>query len=249
MKIKKFKNDNIGLLILLLSTCVVLIIVHGFQDYISFKIDTITIGLIILCFLPFFQKILSSIKAGGVEVEFRDYSVHEQIFIFLDGIAARQAWTFYTPRKGETALGQGFKVLIDELLKNKRTELSRQLIKWFESENDNHKWFAAEVIGYCKMEELKTVCKSYFEKLKINESWESWQLNCLWAYSSFYLYKPLRLKLEETENERNRLWMINACIQMTKEEKDVKSKDELQQILSKFPQELIDSCETLNEYS
>jgi Zn-finger protein len=205
----------------------------------------ITIGLLVLCFIPLFQKILTSIKAGGVELQFRDYSVHEQIFIFLDGIASRQAWTFFTPRKGEIALGLGFKVLIDELLKNKRKELLSQLKKWFESDNDNHKWFAAEVIGYGKIVELKTVCRNYFEKLDIDEYWEPWQLNCLWAYSTFLFYEPLTTKLKVTKNQANRLWMIIACKQMIREEKDANLKRSLQEAIDWFPKELIDSCEEI----
>ena len=232
-------------MLLLLVVCISLILLHGFQNRIPFTIDTITIGLLVLCFIPFFQKILSSIKAGGVELQFRDCTVHEQIFIFLDGIASRQAWTFFPPRKGEIALGQGFKVLIDELLKNQRKELLNQLRKWFESENDNHKWFAAEVIGYGKIAELKTVCRSYFEKLDVDEYWEPSQLNCLWAYSTFLLYEPLISKLDVTKNEANRLWMIIACKQMVREEKDANLKEKLERVINKFPKEFIDSFEEI----
>jgi hypothetical protein len=232
MDTKKVSRANF-----LLVICFVLILLNGFQYKTGFKVDFITIGLIVLSFIPTLQQMLVSFKGGGVEVEFREYTVHKQMFIFLDGIASKQTWTFYTPRKDEIALGQGIKVLIDELLLNKKKDLIRQLKRWLQNENFNQKWFAAEVIGYAKIDELKSACKSSFENLDIDEYWELWQLNCLWAYSRFFEYEPLISKFQKSKNDSNLIWMAGACKQMIQEEETDRVKLKLEKVLKDFYQQ------------
>lgn len=198
-------------------TCLFLVVLHGFN---KFTVDATTLGLLILAALPILREIVGSIKAGGVELSFRELAVHQQIFKFLDGIARQETWTFYPPRAGESELGQGFGILIGNLKKKHYTELVKQLNDWLEADSINLRWFAAEIIGYFKITEVKNQLPFFFESLDRNAPWEPWQLNCLWAYSRFQNYEDLNLLLNETKSEANRLWILAAYNQMVRAKKD-----------------------------
>lgn len=215
------------LLWLLSVPCFILIYLNGIQNNSQFKIDTVTFGLLILAFLPLLQQFVSTIKAGGIELQFKNYirevSRYEQILIFLDAISSNQEWTFYNPRSGEEDLGKGLKSLIDDLAENHKKDLNKKIHDWFKSKNNNHKWFAAEIVGYAhdKIDKkFEVLCLNSFSSLNNDERWEHWQLNCLWAYSRFWKYEPLISRLRDTKNIANRLWMIEALDQMRSEESE-----------------------------
>lgn len=197
---------------MLVVLCLLLAYLHGFEDKYSFKIDEITVGLLILCFVPLMQQYLTTLKAGNIELVFREYSRSKQIYTFLDGMASQEQWTFFQPRNGELNIGEGLGVLLKKL--NNKTELIKQVKKWLESDNDNLKWFGAEVIGFLKLEELEPALPSYYKSLPADVQWETWQLNCLWAYSRFHQYEPMITMLAHTKNIFNRRWLTVACEQM-----------------------------------
>jgi hypothetical protein len=218
-----------------------LILLNGFQDpNIKFKIDTVTIALLILAFLPFLQHIVGTIKVGGTELQLRDYirevSEEEKILIFLDAISSQKVWTFYKPRKGEEDLGHALEAFIKKLVDEKSEKLNDKIKKWFKSENINHKWFAAEIVGRFNIEKLKDICKSYYTGLNFNEILKNWQLNCLWAYSRCEknTYETLISKLKEKINEENRIWMIDACHQMISKEENENLRGKLQNAIDEF---------------
>jgi hypothetical protein len=196
--------------------CLILIFIHTVEESFEFKfkVDSTTLGLLALAALPVLWEIVGTVKAGGVEVSFRELAVHQQIFKFLDGVATQRAWTFYPPRAGESDLGEGFGILIKNLKRKHEKELINQLEVWLESDSNNLRWFAAEIIGYFRIEKLKDRLPAFFDDLDRAVTWEPWQLNCLWAYSRFQNYKELYGFLEETKSETNRLWVLDAYSQM-----------------------------------
>jgi len=198
--------------------CLVLIVLHTVAGVLKFdfKVDSTTLGLLTLAALPVLWQIVARVKAGGIEVSFRELAVHQQIFKFLDGVATQRAWTFYPPRPGESELGEGLAILITNLKREHGRELIDQLELWLEADNNNLKWFAAEIIGYFKIEELKDRLPVLFQGLDPNVSWEPWQLNCLWAYSRFQNYEELNRRLQATQSESNGLWILDAYSQMVR---------------------------------
>jgi len=75
-------------------------------------------------------------------------------------------------------------------------------------------------------------CHNYYKNLDITQSWENWQLNCLWAYSRFNNYEPLIEMLKKPElNKFNKDWAIQACEQMLKEETDERIRKKLNRIV------------------
>lgn len=208
--------------------CLILVVVHGIE---KFKVDVTTLGLLALAALPVLWEIVGSIKAGGVEVSFRELAVHKQVFKFLDGIAAQRAWTFYPPRAGESDLGQGLGIIIDNLNRKHEAELRSQLEDWLEVESSNIRWFASEIIGYFKIVELKDKLPYFFKGLDEDASWETWQLNCLWAYSRFNNYEELNVLLNRTKSDANQLWILAAYDQM------VSAKDDTDGYIAKYTNE------------
>jgi hypothetical protein len=179
-------------------------------------VNNTTLGLLVFAAAPILWPLIESIKAGGVEINFRQLSMQTQIFTFLDGIATQRMWTFYPCRDGESELGNGFAVLVRELIDKGEKDLLAQLEKWLDGYNNNHRWFAAEIIGFFRIEKMKDELQQYYENLDKDDSWEPWQLNCLWAYSQFYEFQPLHMMLLSTKNESNRLWILDAYYQMVK---------------------------------
>lgn len=206
----------LGAVIVLVSS--LLIVIHGFASH-AFVVDTVTLGLLALAALPFLPAFVSSFKAGGVEFAFRELSVHEQLITFLDGIATKRQWTFFSPRAGEEDLGPAFKVMTEELLNAARPRLVGQLRAWLASDDVNHRWFAAEIIGYYQLTELTRSVQRAPESSDFDRPWEPWEMNCMWAYSR--LEKPPYTKLcsflVATHDPQNQAWILKSLDQMIEE--------------------------------
>jgi len=174
------------------------------------------LGLLVLATLPFLSRVITSFKAGDVEVSFRDLSVHDQVLTFLDGIATKKQWTFFTPRPEEEYLGPAFVVLTEELLKDARPRMVAQLRAWLESDDVNQRWFAAEIIGYHRITELRRAVSRARETKAESQRLESWELNCIWALSRLdeEPYRSLKEFLERTTNRSNQAWVLKAFDQM-----------------------------------
>ena len=197
-----------------LTVSLTLVVIHGLNR--DFIIDQITLGLLIFASLPLLSKTITSLKAGNVELEFRDLSVNDQVFTFLDGIATKRQWTFFTPRVEEEYLGPAFVVLTDQLLKDSRHRLVAQLRTWLQSDDVNQRWFAAEIIGYHKITELRRAVMRARETEDEHQRLESWELNCLWAMARLdeEPYWTLKAFLERTTNRSNQAWILKAFDQM-----------------------------------
>jgi len=192
-----------------------LIVLHS-RPALGVRVDEITLSLLIFASLPWLSQIVTSFKAGNVEVAFRDMSVHDQLFVFLDGIATKRQWTFFAPRSGEEHMGPAFTVLTEQLLIHCRPRLIAQLRAWLGSEDVNQRWFAAEIVGYHKVEELRRAVGRAPETQNVHHDWEAWELNCLWAKSRFdqIPYRALKNFLLETTSPANQLWVLDAFAQM-----------------------------------
>jgi len=197
------------------SIAFLLLLVHGAKSS-SFVVDSTSLGLLGFVSLPFLSLVVSSFKAGGVELSFRELSVHDQVLTFLDGIAIKKQWTFFRPRPGEEQFGAAFAELTGELVRNAQSELFPQLRSWLKSDNPNHRWFAAEIIGYHQLRELHRAVRTAPDSADPRETWETWELNCLWAASRLEepKYQRLRHFLCETTSPVNQAWILNAFDQM-----------------------------------
>lgn len=164
--------------------------------------------------IPRIQKI--SIK--DVQAEFQSLSVSEQSLLFLDGVARKRQWTFYQQtRNEERALGQAFSLVVADLLKMERNNLLGRLECWLSSDDPNLIWFAAEIIGYFKVEEPKERLESHIPR-EINKRWQPHELNCLWAAARCSGMERLNDMLLRTEDEQNQKWLIFMYQQMSNEE-------------------------------
>jgi|GEM_PF-2394107 len=172
---------------------------------------------------------------------FREMSVHEQIFMFLDGIARQRMWTFYPPRKGETELGLSLGQLVHNLIMDEKEQLLKNRIyEWLRSGNNHLIFFASEIIGCFRAEfkELESPLNEIYRDLDRSKSWTHSQLNCLWAHSRLTRYDELNHFLLETDNEENQDWVLFAYEQMVKVEETDKKADPVEFIptLKKFVQ-------------
>jgi len=198
-----------------------LIVINGISESIdkkygySFIVDNTTIFLLLIAFLPFLGKYIVSFRFGNLEAVFRDLSLPDQIFVFLEGVAMNGRWTYYLPRGEEMRMGDAFRILIKEVNKINHFKLINVLRKFLDSDNPNLIWFASENIGYFKFEELKDRLPPKFNNLDKNVQWSEWQLNCLWAYSRFENYQCLHDFLMNTRNEVNQIWLLDVYRQMS----------------------------------
>jgi hypothetical protein len=179
-------------------------------------VDEISLGLLAFASLPFISSIVTSLKAGNVEFEFRDLSVHDQVFTFLDGIATKKQWTFFSPRPGEESIGPAFAILTDDLVKNARTRVVEQVRSWLGADDVNQRWFAAEIVGYHRLGELRRAMARAPETTDRNDRWESWELNCLWAASCLdeQPHRTLIEFLAKTDNLENQAWILKSFDQL-----------------------------------
>lgn len=211
----------------------ILLLAHGFKPE-EFTVDSTSIGLLGFVALPYLSLVVTSFKAGGVELSFRELTVHDQVLTFLDGIAVKRQWTFFRPRANEAEFGAAFAELTGELVRNARAELLPQLKAWLNSENQNYRWFAAEIVGFHRIRELYRAVKTVANSVDPREPWETWELNCLWAASRMEepQYQRLRQFLLETSVSANQSWVLRAFDQMI--EAREAQPDEFDDVVRKF---------------
>jgi len=164
----------------------------------------------------------------SLERAFREMSVHEQIFMFLDGIARQRMWTFYPPREGETELGLSLGQMVSNLIKDEKGQLlTNRIYEWLHSGNNHLMFFASEIIGCftSQFEEFQTPLNEIFRDLDRSKPWTHSQLNCLWAYSRLTSYDEMNRFLLETSDEENQKWVLVAYEQMVKVEEPDKKAD------------------------
>jgi hypothetical protein len=200
--------------ILFVVLCIALLVLHGLK---LFDVDSISVALLVLIAIPVIGQFVESISISGNEIRFKELNQLARFFVFLESISEERRWTFYPSRQGESNLGEGLGILVGELLKTSRQKTIAQLSQWLKSKNENTKWFAAEIIGYFRIEELKEDVK-YFQFTDKNLPWEYWKLNCLWAYSRFNNYRELTDMLLNTTDKNNQVWVVEAISQMIEAE-------------------------------
>lgn len=234
---------------LLISTAFTLLILHGFFDT-KFKVDQTSLGLLAIIAIPVLSQFASSLKAGGVEVAFRDLSVNDQLFKFLDSIATKRQWTYFSPREGEEHLGPAFAVFTEQLLSSSRKRLIQQLQSWLRSDDVNHRWFAAEIIGFHKIAELRTTVGRAPMAANPDEDLETWELNCIWAKARLDTtpYLSLKLLLQKTNSRNNQAWILRAFDQMISAELEEKTlfEDDVLQFIKRLSDEGVPSSELTN---
>jgi hypothetical protein len=152
---------------------------------------------------------------------FRELSLHEQIFLFLDGIARQRTWTFYQPREGESEIGSALRQLVGGLIESEQEELKKRIINWLHSKNDNVIYFASEIVGYFpgKFKDLDTDLIDVYKDLDKNDKnreWTTSQLNCLWAHGRLTNFDELNTFLLTTLSEENQKWILFSYEQMVK---------------------------------
>ena len=175
-----------------------------------------TIGLLLFFrkqIIPLFEK-LKSVKVGSLEAEFKELSVSNQSLMFLDGVAGKRQWTFYkVRRKGERNLGPAFVGIINDLLLVEKQELINKIKLWLLGDDENHLWFASEIIGYYKLTELKNELLTLIPE-DTNSELNSYQLNCIWAYARITDMGMLGDFLLKTNSNVNQSWLLFVYKQM-----------------------------------
>jgi hypothetical protein len=178
-------------------------------------VDQFVLALAVIALLPFARELVQTIKAGGVEVAFRDLTISDQVYVFLEAVTEKRAWTFYQPRPGEQDLGAAFKLLVEDLLTRDRDKALRKLRQWLAADEENQRWFAAEVIGHFKIAELRHRVVQVVDAMNPEVTSAPWQLNCLWAASRFETdYLRLREFFLRTKSASDQAWIIRSFNQM-----------------------------------
>lgn len=211
--LSRTSRSLLGAFVVLVSLA--LLVAHGIEAW-KFKVDEVSLGLLAFASMPFLVKVLKSFKVGGVEGEIRDLPVEDQVMAFLEGISTKRQWTFFKPRGDEEHFGSAFAILSKSLVEEDRSALVAKLRLWLRSESVNQRWFAAEIAGYHQLIELKRALLKAPETDDVNEPWEPWELNCLWAASCFDdpPFQGLREFLGKTAEFRNQRWVLRAFDQM-----------------------------------
>jgi len=186
---------------------------HGWEGS-WFRVDEVTLGLMVLAGLPVLAMYVETFKGGGVELRFRSLGEAQQLAVFLEAVASRSAWTFYEPRPGESHLGQAFRVLVEELRENDPEAFEAMVERFMASEDVNLRYFAAEVIGCFRIKPLRRLLQKGLGDTDPDARWPLWRLNCLWADSRFEEYRPLHRFLMETRDDGNQDWLLDIYRQM-----------------------------------
>jgi hypothetical protein len=235
------KKRRIALSASIMVGCITLIILHGIEDNLCypFKVDEVTLALLVLGMLPVLPKFLTSFKGFGLDLALKDSGRVGKIYDFLGKLASVRQWTFYPPRGGESSFGQGFMVIVEDLIRDK-DELVKHLKDWWKGD-DNMKWFVAEIVGHYKIAEMREAMQVAIKDLKIEDEWRNWQLNSLWALSRFENYHSLAEQLKNPGiHPENRTWIIDSLLQMERLEADSANsvaKDNIKSGLARYPDE------------
>lgn len=201
--------------LVLTTVTFVLIIAHAGEKTNRLTIDEVTVALLALGTVPWLDRFLHSLKAGGVELHFHSLEINEQVLLFLEAIVRKETWTFYRPREGsEEELGAAFRIMADRLHHEHFEKLCEKIKEWSTSPNENLRYFAAEFVGYYKIHDLKKIIK---KPKNLKGHLKPWQLNYIWALSRFdqnETYETLQDFLMQTDDPPNQKWVIEAYEQM-----------------------------------
>lgn len=197
----------------------ILLGVHGVWSR-FFKVDAISVALLAIASIPFMKQYFESLKIGDLEFQFGSLKLNgvEQSFLFLENIIVKteKQVTFYPQREDESRLGEPFRNLVQELISKERSQLIEKVREWIQSDNDNLRWFASEIIGYFQIQDLKNNLLPVYQQImaKPHDTCSDWQLNCLWAYSRFNDYKEVHELLQTTNNAETQKWLLKVYSQM-----------------------------------
>lgn len=161
---------------------------------------------------------IDKLKYKDLEADFSRLSVSDQSLLFLDGVARKEKWTFYeSARKGERPLGAAFAIIVRDLLNVERNEIIEKLRQWLNSENENVVWFAAEIIGYFKVYELKDEISEAAPQNPDRTIPES-ELNVLWAQAMLTDFENLNKFFQKTTSQANQEWILFLYQQMPEDD-------------------------------
>ena len=212
---------------------ILLILLNGIQEITKFKIDQLTIIICLLILIPFTHQLFSKIKAGNIEMEFRELGVFDKMVVFLVGMASERKLTYYTPRDNEHRLNAAAHKLVEELNNDYKSEFVTELRKWINTNDNNLRWMASEIIGYHNIKELASDLKSRYSDKHVGDRWAEWELNFIWAHSKLNNeFDELIEFLNTTSDKDNRSWIIGSLEQVVeKKHCDVKK---IQNILDRI---------------
>lgn len=192
-----------------------LIVLNGFQEITKFKIDQLTVIIGVIALIPFTHQLFSKIKAGNIEMEFRELGIFDKIVTFLVGMASEQQLTYYKPRGNEHLLNEATHTLVEELNKDYKSEFIVELRKWICIKDNNLRWMASEIVGYYDIKELAPELKSRYKDKHQNDKWAEWELNYIWAHSKLENdFDELIDFLKNTTDKDNKKWIVEAFEQM-----------------------------------
>lgn len=233
----ELKGSKIGIVVLS-ALCSVLIILHGIEGIVTFKVDVVSILLLLIAFLPFYGLYFDKVKSGNFEIYFHSLPLSDQVLTLIRSISKDSTWTFYSPRDGEKGFGDGVKIFVEELLERDFEKMVSELKKWLRSGNSGEKWMASEIIGYFVAKhpglgDIKGYLPPLYKHKNMNDPWAEYQLNCCWAHSKIdNNFKEIHNLLLRTTNEFNQNWLLDVYHQMPKENHgDVK---EFAEVLRKY---------------
>jgi len=209
MKYERFQKVYLPLL------GIALLVSHGLEDRLRFKVDWVSLSLLGLIALPFIIDALEYVKSGDIELRFRALKISEQTLMFLRGVAPKRQWTFYKTREQESHLGEAFRIVVQELVSYERATLVQTVRELLDSDNDNSQWLASEIIGYFQLQELRdSLPLKYASLSQQHGAWRELQLNCLWAHSRFDDYREVHRMLATTTSPANQSWLLFVYEQM-----------------------------------
>ena len=203
----------------------ILFVIHGLGvGTIHFVIDQTSLLIILLALTPYgfgiigkLSNYLETLKIGNIEASFKQLGFSEQVYTFLTALATDRKLTFYSERNAETRLGTAGEYLLKEMFDTNKRRTNSTIRQWLEADEENLKWFAAEVIGYFELTNLAINLKHSYFHLQKEEEWSEWQLNCLWAHSKLMNnYAEMNKFIYETTNSSNVEWLLDIYTQMPK---------------------------------
>src|SRR6266567_3935452 len=116
----------------------------------------------------------------------------------------------------EQTIGPAFAILTEDLVKTERSRLVAQLRTWIASDDVHQRYFAAEIVGFHRLHELQRTVLRAAEGKDPLQTWESWELNCLWAADQIDGQRNQRLIdfLARTDKYENQAWILKAFDQL-----------------------------------
>ncbi|MGA2623368.1 MAG: hypothetical protein ABSF91_05890 [Bacteroidota bacterium] len=208
----KIKNS---IKIILPIVGLLLLIMHGFENSIGFKIDTVSAILLFFAFSPYLGSFIQKAKVGKIDLVFGKETPAESFLSILKTLSEVRMLTYYEPRDSETNLTDAHRAIVEYLMKEYKDELREELKVWLSNGSDNVRWMASEIIGYHHIRDLKDYLLPLYQLKSPDETWLEWELNCMWAHSKIDNdYKEMHNFLRSTKNIFNQTWLLGAYKQM-----------------------------------